>query len=566
MKKTRQISPDLWYNRQQSRGREIMLYLLRPFPLSWDSENLLRLQTFTTQLIEVEPYFEGHLQRACFYALNIGKWIGLSESELKKLYLATFFHDAGKIQIPKAILQKPGPLTEEEFKVMKTHPTLGAEICLKLGPLEEIAPLVAAHHEKLDGTGYPNGLKEKDIPYLARIVAIIEIYDALRSERVYKQPFSLEKSVEILRAEASVGHLDRGLVDAFIKFGESQYVDPEIMAVDFFRDTGASTSGAISAAPTKAGEQSGEKTEGEAKEQDEPLTILVAEDNEDQMEIIQMILGRSRYRLVCAVDGEEALELLAREPVDIALLDIMMPRLSGMEVCRRIREDPRLKNIYVIFLTALITGEDRVKGLELGANDYITKPFYLPELMARISVGERLTRERRQMEKHAAHDSFTGLHNRWTFEERFTHEFARTQRYGRPLSILMIDIDDFKKVNDTYGHPCGDAVIKGLARVLVERTRKSDIAARYGGEEFIVLLPEIALEGAMQAAEKLRQEFSGLIFDPESAVSFSATVSIGAASTSTRSYEDGKTVIQDADLALYKAKRSGKNRVASSCD
>jgi diguanylate cyclase (GGDEF)-like protein/putative nucleotidyltransferase with HDIG domain len=524
---------------------------------------MLRLQAFANQLAQVEPYFEGHLQRACFYALNFGKWIGLSESDMKKLYLGTFFHDAGKIQIPKEILQKPGRLTDEEFEVMKTHPTLGAEICRKLGPLEDIIPIVVAHHEKLDGTGYPNGLKDKEIPYLARIVAIIEIYDALRSERVYKDPFSLEKSVEILRAEAAAGHLDADLVDAFVKFGESQYVDPEIMAVDFFRDTGSSTPAGTSAVPSKTEEKSGEKPEAEVKGEDAPLTVLVAEDNADQMEIVQMILGRSRYRLLCAVDGEEALEHLAKETIDIALLDIMMPKLGGMEVCRRIREDPRLKNIYVIFLTALITGEDRVKGLELGANDYITKPFYLPELMARISVGERLTRERQQMEKQAAHDSLTGLHNRRTFEERLAHEFARTQRYGHPLSILMLDIDNFKKVNDQYGHHWGDMVIKDVGKVLGERTRKSDIAARYGGEEFIVLLPEVPLDGAILAGEKLRQEIAALKFAPENAAPFTATVSIGVASTSQRAFEDGSSVIKDADVALYKAKGNGKNRIES---
>jgi diguanylate cyclase (GGDEF)-like protein len=540
-----------------------MLYILRPFPLKWDSESLLRLQAFATQLTEIEPYFEGHLQRACFYALNIGKYIGLSESEIRKLYLGTFFHDAGKISIPTEILQKPGALTDEEFSVMKTHPTLGVEVCLKLGPLEDIVPLVAAHHEKLDGSGYPNGLKEKDIPYLARIIAIIEIYDALRSERCYKQPFSLEKSVEILRQEAAAGHLDRDLVDAFIKFGESQYVAPEIMAVDFFRDTGRQGMGEAQT-PARAGELSAQKTETAAPVANDQLTILVAEDNADQMEIIQMILGKSRYRLLCATDGEEALDVLSKETVDLALLDIMMPKLSGMEVCRRIREDPRLKNIYVIFLTALITGEDRVKGLELGANDYITKPFYLPELMARISVGERLTLQRRQMEREAAHDPLTGLYNRRTFEERYAHEFARGQRYGRPLSILMIDIDDFKKINDQYGHDQGDVVIRSVARVLGERMRKSDISARYGGEEFIVLLPEVALDGALQAGEKIRQEISGLKFAPPTADPFAATVSVGAASTSHCSYEEGQAVIKDADLALYKAKRSGKNRVESS--
>jgi diguanylate cyclase (GGDEF)-like protein len=541
-----------------------MLYLLRPFPLSWQGESQQRLEAFTDRLAKVEPYFEAHVQRACFYALNFGKWIGLSEKELRLLYLGTFFHDAGKVSIPSEILQKPGPLTPEEFAVMRNHPTLGAEICLKLGPLEEIAPLVACHHEKLDGTGYPKGLTAKDIPFLARIVATIEIYDALRSERVYKQPFSLEKSIEILRAEGNAGHLDRGLVDEFIKFGEAQYVDPEVMAVDFFRDIkSAPTAGTPAEAET--GARRSAAAEGTA--QDPQLTVLVAEDNPDQMEIIQTILGQSRYRLVCANDGVEALEHLARETVDIALLDIMMPRLSGLEVCRRIREDPRLKNIYVIFLTAMTTGDDRVKGLELGANDYITKPFYVPELMARISVGERLTHQRREMEQQAAHDPLTGLYNRRMFEERLAHEFARTKRYGgRPLSILMIDADDFKNINDKYGHDWGDIVLKGVARVIGERTRKTDISARYGGEEFILMLPEVGLEGALHAGEKLRQEITGLQFEPQSADPFSVTVSIGVASTSHGDYEDGQAVVKDADMALYRVKKSGKNRVESNTD
>src|SRR5256885_16974212 len=123
------------------------------------------------------------------------------------------------------------------------------------------------------------------------------------------------------------------------------------------------------------------------------------------------------------MDGEEALRKLASEPVDIALRDIMMPKITGLEVCRRIREDPTLKNIYVIFLTAMASGEDRVKGLELGGNDYMTKPYYVPELMARLSVGERLTRERREVEEQAAHDSLTGLRHPRLFEERLYHEF-----------------------------------------------------------------------------------------------------------------------------------------------
>ncbi|HTM06904.1 MAG TPA: diguanylate cyclase [Verrucomicrobiae bacterium] len=539
-----------------------MLYLLRPYPLNWKGDEHKRLEVFVDRLAKVEPYFEAHVQRACFYALNFGRYIGLSDDEMRLLYLATFFHDAGKISIPDAILQKPGPLTPEEFEVMKTHPVLSAEICLKLGPLEEIAPLVAAHHEKLDGSGYPRRLKDKDIPFLARIVATIEIYDALRNERSYKPPFSLEKSVEILRQEAAEGRLDRNVVEAFIKFGESQYIDPQILAVDFFREPEKST--AASDAPANQPTEAPAPPAAPAGE--EKLTVLIAEDNPDQMEILQTMLGQGRYRLVCAMDGEEAWAKLNSEPVDIALLDIMMPKITGLEVCRRIREDDKLKNIYVIFLTAMVSGEDRVKGLELGGNDYMTKPYYVPELMARLSVGERLTRQRREIEKQAAHDALTGLHNRRLFEERLNHEFERARRYGRPLSVLMVDVDDFKKINDQHGHHCGDAVLKGIAAAIGDKTRKSDISARYGGEEFIVLLPEIPLEGGVQAAEKLRQAIASLQFAADSGVLFCATVSIGVASTSARRYNDGYSVVKDADFALYKAKGLGKNRIEYSGD
>jgi diguanylate cyclase (GGDEF)-like protein len=531
-----------------------MLYLLRPYPLNWQGEDRRRLETFVDRLSKVEPYFEAHIQRACFYALNFGRYIGLSDAEMRLLYLATFFHDAGKVSIPAAILQKPGPLTNDEFEVMKTHPVLGAEMCLKLGPLEEIAPLVAAHHEKLDGSGYPRHLTEKEIPLLARIVATIEIYDALRNERAYKPPFSLEKSVEILRQEAAAGRLDKNLIDAFVKFGESQYIDPQLLAVDFFSEPPAGTPAARPAASSEPAPAEGEK-----------LTVLIAEDNPDQMEILQVMLGQGRYRLVCATDGEEAWAKVSSEPVDIALLDIMMPKITGLEVCRRIREDPKLKNIYVIFLTAMVSGEDRVKGLELGANDYMTKPYYVPELMARLSVGERLTQQRREMEKQAAHDALTGLHNRRTFEEHLTNEFERAKRYGRPMSILMIDVDNFKNINDNYGHPCGDLVLQRVAEVIAGRTRKADIAARYGGEEFVVLLPEVGLEGGVQAGEKLRQEIAAIRVDNH-AGALSTTVSIGVASTSTRRYPDASSVVQDADLALYKAKGAGKNRVGFAGD
>src|SRR6266566_2847746 len=160
-----------------------MLHLLRAFPLNWSTESFKKLSAFAQRMAQIEPFFEGHVQRVCFYALNFGKYIGLPEKELRQLYLAAFFHDAGKVSLPPEILGKNGPLTPEEFKIIESHPMQGAKLCLMFGPLEEISSLVALHHEKLDGTGYPNGLTGKDIPLLARILAIIEIYDALRDRK-----------------------------------------------------------------------------------------------------------------------------------------------------------------------------------------------------------------------------------------------------------------------------------------------------------------------------------------------------------------------------------------------
>src|SRR2546427_4022035 len=232
-----------------------------------------------------------------------------------------------------------------------------------------------------------------------------------------------------------------------------------------------------------------------------------------------------------AADGEEAMKQLAQEPVDIALLDIMMPKMSGLEVCRKIRKEPRQTNIYVILLTTLAGAEERVGGLELGANDYIIKPLYLPDFSARIRVGEKLIHERRNMEKRAAEDPLTGLYNQRMFEERLRHEFERAKRYGRPLSLMMIDIDDFKQVNDQYGHHWGDAVLREIARILKEKTRKSDILVRYGGDEVTLMLPEANIAVALQKAGKIRTQIKAGRFPPHPRPFFFLNLSVGGSFT-----------------------------------
>jgi putative two-component system response regulator len=181
-----------------------------------------------------DPYYEGHIQRACFYGLEFGRLQRLNEKELRQLYLGAFLHDIGKVLVPGEIINKPGPLSPEERKIMMTHAGLGEQICLELGPLDEIAHLVGSHHERPNGTGYPRGLRESEISYLSRILAIIEIYDALRSERSYKQSFSVEQSLAILRKSAAAGDLDSNVVEEFAKFAVRMKFTPHLISAHHF--------------------------------------------------------------------------------------------------------------------------------------------------------------------------------------------------------------------------------------------------------------------------------------------------------------------------------------------
>jgi diguanylate cyclase (GGDEF)-like protein len=298
-------------------------------------------------------------------------------------------------------------------------------------------------------------------------------------------------------------------------------------------------------------------------DQSSPLTVLVIEDHPDQRELLMIVLQKEGYRVIAAANGVEALEKLEKEPAQIVLSDIMMPKMNGFELINRIRSNPAFKNIYLILITARIQEGDRVRGLDLGADDYITKPFSFSELLARVRVGSRLVQYQRHLEYQTLIDALTGLFNRRAFEKKIEEEFERAKRYRHPLSLLIVDIDNFKIINDTYGHHTGDNVLKKIAEALQEKTRRSDFACRYGGEEFVLILPETDLASALQAAKKMVGEIKGQTFGTL-ARPFSLTISIGVSSTSTKDYSEWQEMLQDADQALYLAKNKGKDRVECS--
>ena len=290
------------------------------------------------------------------------------------------------------------------------------------------------------------------------------------------------------------------------------------------------------------------------------LTVLVIEDHPDQRDLLAIVLQREGYRVVTAANGLEALEKLEKESVQIALSDIMMPKMDGFELINKIRSNPELKHIYLILITARIQEGDRVRGLDLGADDYITKPFSFSELLARVRVGSRVVQYQQHLEHQSQIDSLTGLFNRRAFEKKIQEEFERSKRYHHPLSLIILDIDNFKTINDTYGHHGGDTALIKISETLREKTRRSDFPSRYGGEEFVLILPETDEENAIQAAKKIHEGIRSCQFGT-AARSFLLTVSVGLSSTSSKQYSDWREMLQDADHALYLAKNTGKDRV-----
>jgi two-component system cell cycle response regulator len=300
--------------------------------------------------------------------------------------------------------------------------------------------------------------------------------------------------------------------------------------------------------------------------------ILVADDEPVNLSLIKRRLEWEHYQIHTATDGGEAVEVARRVLPDLIILDVMMPVLDGLQACRLLKGDPATRDIPVIFLSALDDTETKISGLSLGANDYISKPFRVEELLARVRVAIRLKCERDRLRDSAEEasrraeaasemsmsDALTGLLNRYGLQRALQRELSEARRYARPLSCLLLDIDFFKAVNDTFGHAAGDTALMQVAGVLTEAMRGSDVVCRYGGEEFLVLAPETSLEGALALAEKIRLAVRARLFGDGGRV-FPITLSIGAAAL--RGDESGNDMIARADEALYHAKQAGRDRV-----
>jgi two-component system cell cycle response regulator len=295
--------------------------------------------------------------------------------------------------------------------------------------------------------------------------------------------------------------------------------------------------------------------------------VLVADDSPVYRRLVERALSQGQYTVLFAKNGRQAIDLFVEHQPPLVITDWMMPDITGIEFCERIRRDFPSSYTYIIILTGMTDTDKVVSGLAAGADDYLTKPFHANELQARLGVGRRIVDLHRQieaknrlLEELALTDALTGLPNRRAVEGWAARQLDGAARHGFPFWVAMADLDRFKSINDTYGHDAGDTVLKKFAQVLKINTRSSNICARIGGEEFLLVLTHAEKRSVEVAIGRIREQFEAQRFRFGD-LSLGVTASFGISGFQGRKAPDFNLLVNQADVALYSAKRNGRNRM-----
>jgi len=300
------------------------------------------------------------------------------------------------------------------------------------------------------------------------------------------------------------------------------------------------------------------------------VTILIVDDSSTfRKEIIRILSSQKiAQNFIEACDGSEGLQaLFSKKKVDLIISDWLMPKINGLKLLQTVRSHPELSDIPCILITVKDQIKEKILGFQLGATDYISKPFHPDEFTVRVinllkirEVQESLKEKNKKLEKLSTLDALTGLYNRNYLKQALTKEWIRSQRFGNSIGCLMMDIDLFKKINDTLGHKAGDEVLIEMSKIISSLLRGYDFSCRYGGDEFIIILPENSKEGVRIVGERLREKVHQHDFlKPQK---LKLTVSIGGVSIQGEKAKDAEYIITKADKALYRAKKAGKNRIS----
>ncbi|WP_324770076.1 diguanylate cyclase [Pokkaliibacter plantistimulans] len=290
-------------------------------------------------------------------------------------------------------------------------------------------------------------------------------------------------------------------------------------------------------------------------------TVLIVDDEKSNLKILSDLL-RDDVRVILAKSGEQAIAKAEQYRPDLVLLDIVMPKMNGFDVIQHLKQQASTSTIPVIFVSALGDTDNEVRGFDLGACDYIQKPFQSSLVRARVKLHLQLAKQRLLLEKLANIDPLTAIANRRKFSDKLQLEWTRCQHDDRPLSLVMIDIDYFKQFNDRYGHAAGDEALSKVAQALEgQLERSTDFVARYGGEEFVLVLPDTDQHDAQEVVERCRAAVAALKIRHETAGGEFLTISLGGATCSGRDGEAHEQLLQRADAMLYQAKQQGRDCV-----
>jgi diguanylate cyclase (GGDEF)-like protein len=298
------------------------------------------------------------------------------------------------------------------------------------------------------------------------------------------------------------------------------------------------------------------------KEPERKPRLLVVDDQPTNIQVLYRVFADD-CQVFMATSGEQALHTAREEAPDVILLDVMMPDMDGYEVCRQLKQDSATRDIPILFVTAHHEAQEEARGLACGAVDFITKPIHPAVVRARVHTHLTLQRQTEVLKRLVFIDALTHAFNRRYFDERLAEEWGRARRTGRPLGLILIDVDYFKQFNDVNGHQRGDDALRQVAQALKGTIlRPGDVVCRYGGEEFACLLPDTDLDGALQVAQRMKLAVRDLaIGHPASAVAEVLTISAGVAVRTPTSRGDAAALLALADAQLYRAKAEGRARV-----
>lgn len=507
---------------------------------------------------------EGHSRRVTELTLKLGRKMGLSEHELVQVRRGALLHDIGKLGVPDHILLKPGALTDDEWVIMKRHPTSAVEI---LGPIDFLRPALDVpqyHHERYDGHGYPAGLSGQEIPLAARMFAVVDVWDALTNDRPYRKAWPKERVVEHIQSLAGA-HLDPKVVAEFLELIATDARSSENAVGPPARASGDPLP-ALGRGFTRAGATN---------------RILVALANGDHALELARKLGELGVVPVTVANHDDAWRIIQEQPFEILLIDCPSEHASSQDLITRLRGMTGRPQTHVIAVRDREPQGDGPPPHHLLPDDVIRWPSSRDELGLRLELArrslalrrelltrsveaERLQEELRRRDERiadlAAKDPLTGLANRRHFLETLDSLLAMSSRRDEPISILIINLDYFRAFNEDFGHAAADDALRAVARVLCRAIRRNDLAARYGGDAFVVLLTPCDQETAHIVAERIREYLIQGHWTTRL-----VTASMGAATCSGPPW-NGDDLLAAADLALTIAKRRGRDRIIHHAD